>query len=345
MPIINLQRRLRPAGRIRIGETVPTSKGRGRPVKLTTFRFTSPDLSSIEAIARLYGGEVEPWPDAPGGPQYQVTTEAASIPVLIPPSGLSFSQFYETWSGGGCTRRCDGEYQTDDSPCVCDPDNRECKPHTRLSLILRDLDGIGVWRLDTQGYYAATELAAVVDLIEGLRGSRLVEGRLLLQQRSVKRPGEQTKNFAVPCLDLDLNVAEELGGVKSHITPIQRPDEIPALSVGEQLSAVDNPDRLRSTRSNAAQALPATGLEPRSVEQVSDDAAPARRMLVAALRGVKVSDADQAQWASGMLGKQVADLADLDKDEIEELVQKVRSGLAASVSPEPVYAPGEEPFE
>ncbi len=45
--IIDLQRRLREVGRIRIGEKVATSNGRSRPSKLSTFRFTSRDRQVI----------------------------------------------------------------------------------------------------------------------------------------------------------------------------------------------------------------------------------------------------------------------------------------------------------
>ena len=76
MPIIDLQRRLREAGRIRIGEQVPTKDRDGnpttRPGKLERFRFTSPDKASMLAIADLCGGEVRPWEAAPVGEQFEL---------------------------------------------------------------------------------------------------------------------------------------------------------------------------------------------------------------------------------------------------------------------------------
>src|SRR4051794_29621754 len=61
VPIIDLQRRLREIGRIRIGQQVPItnpkpgSKAKTRPVKLETFRLTSRDQRVIDAAAALYG--------------------------------------------------------------------------------------------------------------------------------------------------------------------------------------------------------------------------------------------------------------------------------------------------
>lgn len=51
-PILDLQRRLHEAGRIRIGVQVPTGKqGKTRPAKLTTLRFTGQDRRALERVA------------------------------------------------------------------------------------------------------------------------------------------------------------------------------------------------------------------------------------------------------------------------------------------------------
>jgi hypothetical protein len=95
-----------------------------------------------------------------------------------------------------------------DGACLCDPEQRECKPHTRLNVLLPDVAGVGAWRLDTQGYYAATELTGTVDLLEiaTMRGV-LLPARLRIDQRSVLRDG-QTKRFPVPTLDIDVRPLE-----------------------------------------------------------------------------------------------------------------------------------------
>ncbi len=214
-PITALRPRIREAGRIRIGEKVRTKSGKTAPAKLEVFRLTSPDEQAIRSAAELYGGEPRRWSGAPIGEQWEVYTRARALPVLIPPTGMAFSQFFELWSGGGCQRRCDGAHEViSDSPCLCaaDPEERECRPHTRLSVLLVDLEGLGMWRLDTQGWNAAEELAGTVQLIEAAqRGGRLLPARLGLEQRQAKRVKNgkaETLNFVVPTLDLSVGFLE-----------------------------------------------------------------------------------------------------------------------------------------
>ena len=214
-PITALRPRIREAGRIRIGEKVRTKSGKTAPAKLDVFRLTSPDEQAIRSAAELYGGEPRRWAGAPVGEQWEVYTRARALPVLIPPTGMAFSQFFELWSGGGCQRRCDGAREViSDAPCLCaaDLEERECKPHTRLSVLLVDLEGLGLWRLDTQGWNAAEELAGTVQLIEAAqRGGRLLPARLGLEQRQAKRVKNgkaETLNFVVPTLDLSVGFLE-----------------------------------------------------------------------------------------------------------------------------------------
>ena len=290
MSILTIQRRLMEAGRVRIGEKDPE---RGYPKKLTTFRLTSRDRSKIEQAAELWGGTVEPW-DSPAGPQWQVTTDASALDVVVPPSEMAFSQFYELWSAGGCQRRCDGvTEQLTEGPCVCDPDDRECSIHTRLSVMLRDLRGLGLWRIDTSGYYAAVELAGAVEIIAAAAGAgALLPARLRLEQRQVKRTGRdgkpQTFNFVVPVLDIDVSPGQLLDapvangqvmavtgfqviekGPERLLEPVpQSVEQAPVPSVAEQ--ATTFPERKK--RSNAAQPIPDTGVEPRTVDEVAEPA-------------------------------------------------------------------------
>jgi hypothetical protein len=252
VPIIDQQRRLREAGRIRIGQQVPItsgpSKGKTRPERLDRFRLTCPDRETLVQVAALYGGEVTQWSGG-AGQQWEVVTEASVLPVLLPPAQLAFSQWLELWAGGGCLRRCDGERMTSDEPCMCNPEERECKPHTRLSLILADLEGIGLWRLDTQGHYAAAEMAGAIELVQLLGVARLVPGRLLLEQREVKRPNEPARRFVVPVLDLDISLRQVAG-----LSPVPRPELTP--STAEQLHAIESP----AGRATRHAELPPTGV-------------------------------------------------------------------------------------
>lgn len=363
-PIIDLQRRLREAGRIRIGEKVATGNGRARPGKLDAFRFTSSDERSIRAIANLYGGEVQRWSDAPVGEQWEVFTSAKALDVIVPPVDLAFSQWMELWAGGGCVRRCDGQTNViDNSPCVCDPDAPACKPTTRLGVMLTALEGIGMWRVELHGWNGAQELLGATEVLRSMQArGTMVPARLLLEQRQSKRDGK-TFNFAVPVLDLNLNVATMLGvpqGDVPHVTPVPRLDA--PLTLAEQLAAVDAPERLKpSQRANAAAALPASGLKPRTVQQADEpvveaDNAMALRRLRAMVKGnAYIAEVGEAAWATAYLGRTVADLGNLSVEDIDALAALIRSGAinsAASVTNPatpatpavPTYNPNEEPF-
>ncbi|CAN7193669.1 recombination directionality factor [Knoellia sp. LjRoot47] len=200
MPIspIVLQRRHAELGRIRLGQKVPTQRGGSRPEKLDRFRFTSGDERLITDIATLYGGEARSW-DNSGKAEFEVITDAKSIPVIVVKGG--FSQWMETWSGGGCTHRCDGINNAltgglcDDN----DPAHKNAKATTRLSVMLRDVESLGVWRLESHGWNAAAELPAVAEL--AMHVGDLVPALLHLSERRAIKDGK-TSRFVVPVLDL-----------------------------------------------------------------------------------------------------------------------------------------------
>jgi hypothetical protein len=197
MPIITLQKQARELGRIRIGQVVRDSKGKTRPEKLDRFRFTSASEPLLQRVAALYGGTVRPWtPQGGGADAFEVIADVTDIPILVPPQPVS--QYFEMWSGGGCVRRCDGETELlSGGQCLCsvDPEDRDCKPTTRLRVVLRDVEGIGVFRLESHGYYAAVELPDVAEFLA--RAGGYVPGYLCLEERVVKREGK-TRRFMVP---------------------------------------------------------------------------------------------------------------------------------------------------
>ncbi|MGA5467151.1 hypothetical protein [Mycobacterium sp. NPDC050041] len=293
--IIELQRRLAEIGRIRIGQQVASGNGRGkRPAKLSTFRLTSADRNRIHQAALLYGGTPSEW-EAPAGNQWEIVTETDALNVIVPPSDMAFSQHYELWSGGGCQRRCDGVNESiNQGQCICDPEKRECSIHTRLSVMLRDLPGLGVWRIDTSGYYAAVELQGAVEVVQMAAGrGQMLPARLRLEQRMIKRANQGTKRFAVPVLDIEVSPAQLLGGGaaamlagpdgqpgtlaiepprqgaidgSSPLTPVpESVPEAPAASVAEQATATKE----RKPRKNSAQPVPRTGVKPRTAAQAA----------------------------------------------------------------------------
>jgi hypothetical protein len=212
--IIGLQQQQTEVGRIRLGMKVKTKNGREAPAKLDRLRFTSPRMVLIEKIAELYGGKVEEWTPPRGSGQWQVITNATEVPVLIPPQDPAESQWYEMWSAGGCQRRCDGQTEKiTNQACLCDPEARGCKMHTRLRVMLEDVPGLGAWRVDTGSYYAAVELPGVAALLAMAQGA--IPGRLVLAQRTVTRDGK-TMNFVVPEIHAEEITPGQLVSGKVH---------------------------------------------------------------------------------------------------------------------------------
>jgi hypothetical protein len=202
MPILDIQKRARELGRIRLGQVVVSANGKTRPEKIDRFRFTSYSRELLDQVAALYGGQVGAWQPQGGGPAaFEVLTDAKRVPILVPPQPVS--QWYELWSGGGCQRRCDGTTELlSADPCMCspEPEARECKPTTRLNVMLRDVPGLGVWRLESHGYYAAVELPAVAEFLASTRG--YVPAALVLEERISKRNG-QTRRYMVPAIEVE----------------------------------------------------------------------------------------------------------------------------------------------
>lgn len=212
MPIVDIQVRMRELGRIRTGVSVAVKgrEGRTRPEKLETFRLTSPSRELIDAAAAALGGVAQAW-----GDEWEVITAVDTLEILVP-SGESLSQWYELWSAGGCQRRCDGVRNIiADAPCACpvDPAERReqasanpptaCKPTTRLNVMLTALPDLGVWRLESHGYYAATELAGAANLLAyASSAGHPIPARLRLEQREKKQPGKPINRYAVPVIEI-----------------------------------------------------------------------------------------------------------------------------------------------
>ncbi|MDT9688159.1 hypothetical protein Q5762_07285 [Streptomyces sp. P9(2023)] len=216
MPIIDLQRRMRQLGEIRIGHVVPTGKVRRdgkpgtRPAKLNHFRFTSPSREILASVADLYGGEVKPWTPANGGPsEFEVYSTTNRLPVLIPPQN-AVSQWYELYAGSKCQRRCDGVTEhKQDRPCMCNPEKRDCSITTRVNVMLRDVPALGQWLLVSKGYYAAVELPPAAELLAQAGG--YVAGWLGMEEKLVQR-AEGPARFMVPTLDVEITPAALMEG-------------------------------------------------------------------------------------------------------------------------------------
>ncbi|WP_327066770.1 recombination directionality factor [Kitasatospora sp. NBC_01302] len=245
--ILTMQRQARELGRLRSGEY------NGKyPTTSETWIVTSHAPHYLEAAASLWGGRVERWqPLGSGSQQWRVVTKAKSIDAILPP-GDPLSQANEMWSKGGCARRCDGvTEQLSDRPCLCLAQHGEgwferkkgtvCSPTTRLNVMLPDLPDLGVWRMETHGYYAANEIAGQIDmLLSATGGKALVPVSLRIEPRQRVANGE-TKKFPVIVVEVrGMTARQALAGQVPQIAieggkaavPERAAIEAPAAPVG-----------------------------------------------------------------------------------------------------------------
>lgn len=264
MPIRDIQRRMVEVGRIRAGER----GDRGQPKKLEHWRLTSKDPRRLEAAAGLWGGKPREWKDHPG--EFELYTKTDVLPIMLLPGALP-TTWYELWSAGGCQRRCDGQHEIiSDNPCICDTEEqeRQCKPHTRLAVMLPDVPGIGAWLLQSNGWNAAAELAGVADVLQRATAQGVLLPALLRLEQRHEVKGGQTRRFAVPVIDVGVSMSELLAGQGVALltgapaqpalppppggTPIDE-EERGGTSVRQALAAVAPPSEAAPRRANAAE--------------------------------------------------------------------------------------------
>lgn len=269
MPILDIQIRMRQLGRVRMGEKGP----KGEPRKLTHFRLTSASERLLKAAAAdpKIGGVVRPWEGAPDEGYYELHTKTDALEIVLPPTfsmedgspSTPYSQFYEHWTAGGCQRRCDGVTETfSGQPCMCGPDKAErlCKITTRIQFMLPSIPDVGVWRLDSHGYYAAVETPGTLEILKrAAEGNEFIPATLRIEQRT-RKVGGQTRKFIVPIVELrhsmrELASGEAGGGLLSLNAPGPRPPR-PELPAGEPLPADASFAEERRPDFGAAPALP-----------------------------------------------------------------------------------------
>jgi hypothetical protein len=308
--ILTLQRSLRELGRLRAGWTETyfdqrANKEKTRPVKSKTWLLTSPTRDYIEAAAELYGGTAERWkPQGNGAEQWRVVTDTNTIDALLPP-GDPLSQSYEMWSSGGCQKRCDGETeQLSKKPCVClaafgdkfylEPPTRVCRPHTRLGLIVPELPDVGLWRMESHGFYSANEIPAMVDLIKSRVDPSLVVPIALRIEPRTRVANGKTKQFIAISVGLRGATAQQiLAG------------EVPAMAIngGPRQQAVGGAERQAI---GAAPEQPAQAASGRPAATPAADSAPrvtkvqALRMIAACLNRQQLDSAAADFKAAGL---------------------------------------------
>jgi len=211
-----------------MGEQVGTGnfgkdgKEKMRPVRRETWRLTTGARHSADAAAAFFSSEVRPW-----NGEWEVDTRVSEISVMVPPREKVISQNYEMWTAGGAARRCDSQFdQVSCGPCLCphaaDPGDAEevarmallradmaranppraCHLITRVSFMIPDLPGLGVWRLDTSSYYAAVEIGDAAMLMQAARDQGVFLSAILRIDQRQRVANGQTKKYPVPVLEI-----------------------------------------------------------------------------------------------------------------------------------------------
>ncbi|GGM26625.1 hypothetical protein GCM10011608_09320 [Micromonospora sonchi] len=261
MPLNDLkerQKQLAEVGRIRLGQRVPGNNGRMRPEKLQTLRFTSAARHLIEEVARQYGGEVRNWQGS-SGPEFEVITNVSQVPVYV--ARQKIDPWYEMWGGGVMQRRCDGITEAKrNTPCMCAPVKESayaagrdlkpgevCKPTVRASVMLADVPGFGVWRVDSHGINAATKGLGghVADWIAALPDNARVPAQLMMvphkEKHLIIKNGQEkveTYEFMVPMLFIDSVTTRQIqGGTEAMLEAFRAADRRQVAA--RQLAAIE----------------------------------------------------------------------------------------------------------
>lgn len=227
MPIdpIVLQQRYAEVGRIRTGKRAKT--GKKAPIALDVFRLTSRHKRHLERAAELWGGTVAKW-----GTEWELETEMSRLPVVIPPQTVS--QWFELYGNGFLVRRCDGITETlSGIDCVCaDLDERECKPKTRLNVMLADLPDIGTWLYTSSGYNVAAEMPQTVDFLNKAGGYTSAQLVIEQKERRVIVNGKPlTKKFNVTRIEITHGLHEILERINT-VKALEESGVKPALGMG-----------------------------------------------------------------------------------------------------------------
>lgn len=267
MPIMQLQKRLTQVGVIRLGEKRLSKNNKQYPAKLETFRLTSPARWIIEAAAAKYGGEVRDWPDAPDGPQFQVTTTSKALDVYVLPQKIDPN--LELWGNRHRVRFCNGVTERiRNTPCLCEAAARvryqragmefpedgrfardprsDCKPTTRISVALADVAD-GQWKVEAHGWNAAAELPTKASVYLELT-QRPVPAVLRLNLRkdavmTIENGAEkvESREYVVPELDFgdQFTIRQALsGGVDAAVArALEAQRERPAIEAAKLTEA------------------------------------------------------------------------------------------------------------
>lgn len=222
-PTAQARRRLPECGRIRLGIRTIARSGKEKPERIQTLRFTSETRPLIDALAGIHGGQVKPWRNGTRD-EFEVISDAAEIPVILPPDPIGDGAIYELWGGGSLQRRCDGvtavcptrvsddEVAMVERECICNAKERvECKVTLRLNVIIPDIPFAGVWRCDTHSWNAEKELPGMVEALHAFASAGFSRAIFGVRAEESMIAGRK-QHFNVPYLRTDASVQQALEG-------------------------------------------------------------------------------------------------------------------------------------
>lgn len=316
------QSRMTTVGKIRLGLFEVPEGRRGRPVKLGTFRLTADNEALIRAVADEYGGEAEQWtPQGAKAPQWQVITDAYALEVYVV-NGQNIDPVYEAWAGGRtCVRRCDGEWeQIKQDACLCNGPNRPadtrelCKITVRVQVMLKRIQGLGSWLLESHGENAAMELSTFKDFIANAPMPVPAMLRLRKETRrqwNAEKGKFDTLDFYVPWLDVSVVNAATIAIGGDALTQALSAAGAPAAIGGTTQAAIEArpvsapvpPAPAAAGISDELRAKILVDIESRTT--VEDLEAVKARLIERGVSDRRVKDA----WASKLAGVQARDEA------------------------------------
>ncbi|KPM55805.1 hypothetical protein ACG83_11070 [Frankia sp. R43] len=302
--ILNMQQRGVLEGQLRIGTSKPGKNGGKQPVKLKTWRITSPSKKSVEAAAAKFGGEVVRW-DADQGLQWEVITPLEALPVDFGGVSGAVDQWMTHFDQGILMRRCTGGEgavnEVSRRPCECQAADRLlCKPETQLLVRFLDLRGIGWWRFTSRGKFVAAGFPVKANWLrnaaaelrkraekEGKGGDWFLPAKLVIREMKLppKTPGGPGRRFPVVDIDIDASVLQimmgEGGGTIQELAAVRQQERL-ALTAGTSAGPAALPagsggaaSVLASAPANAVPEQQAAPLPPRQVSRPAQQARPA----------------------------------------------------------------------
>lgn len=182
-------------GKIRLGVKKTSDKGNDYPSAVDYFVCVA-DKSTPDWAAKAFHDR---YGDKP-----------KTLDIMFPLNDTEkfFPQWYKRYgTGTGLICKSDGEkiIQSVDGKIACDPDSCEWyqKKHCRhigtLQFLLPEVNGLGIWQIDTTSYHSIVNLNSGIDFVKGITGGRIawLPLKLTVQPKEVQPEGKKKTVFVM----------------------------------------------------------------------------------------------------------------------------------------------------